>query len=422
MSERRDEPFFFTWTAQRGARPLSLAGGRGAWFWGEDGERWLDLGSLVYQVNAGHGHRGIVEAVRAQAERLCVGHPRAVYPEKRRLAEELLQVAPPGFGRVFFTLGGAEANENALKIARLVTGRYKVVSRYRSYHGATLGAVTLTGDWRRAPVEPGIAGVAHVLDWDCPSCPFGVRAPDCDHEPLTWIPRVLEEEGDVGAVVIEVVVGHNGVLLPPPGYLQRVRQACDRHGALLVFDEVLTGFGRTGRWLALEHFGVVPDIVTLGKGLTSGYGPLGAVLVREAIAEHFEERVLAAGLTHYAHPLGVAAALGALRAYREEGLVERAAETGRWLAARLDELQRDSGGRVRQFRSLGLLAGLELQGYETPEAWARLLAALEARRLFVPNNARHRMLLLAPPLCIERTELQQGLEGLLQALRETAGT
>ncbi len=410
-------PFFHTWTAQRNARPFSLAGGQGAWFWGEDGARWLDLGSLVYQVNAGHGHQGIVEAVREQAARLCVAHPAAVYPEKERLAEELLALAPEGFDRVFFTLGGAEANENALKIARLVTGRHKVLSRYRSYHGATLGAVTLTGDWRRAPVEPGIAGVTHVLDWDCASCPGGVRAPDCTHEPLTQIPRVLEEEERVGAVVLEVVVGHNGVLIPPVGYLARVREACDRHGALLVFDEVLTGFGRTGRWLALEHFGVVPDVITLGKGLTSGYAPMGAVLVRDRIAAHFEERVLVAGLTHYAHPLGVAAALGALRAYREEGLVARAERMGPWLRERLEAMRARAGGRLLRFRAIGLLAGLELAGLESESEWHRLLEGLRARRLFVPASARHRMLLLAPPLCIERSDLEAGIEALAEVLR-----
>ncbi len=410
-------PFFFTWTAQRNAHSFSLAGGEGAWFWGEDGARWLDLGSLVYQVNAGHGHRRIVEAVQRQAARLCVAHPAARYPEKEQLAESLLRLAPPGFGKVFFTLGGAEANENALKIARLVTGRYKAISRYRSYHGASLGAVSLTGDWRRPPVEPGIAGVTRVLDWDCARCPGGSRAPDCTHEPLTLVPRVLEEEGNVGAVVIEVVVGHNGVLIPPPGYLERIRAACDRHGALLVFDEVLTGFGRTGKWLALEHFGVEPDVITLGKGLTSGYAPLGAVLVREEVARHFDDRVLAAGLTHYAHPLGVAAALGALEVYRTEGLVERAAETGEWLRNRLEALHEQSGGRLLRFRSIGLLAGLELGGLSSEADWARLLEALRERRLFVPANAHHRMLMLAPPLCIERPDLEAGLNALAEVLR-----
>lgn len=414
-----DYPFFFTWTAQESARPMEIVGGRGAFFETADGTRFLDLGALVYQVNAGHGHPRIIEAVREQASRLCVASPSAVYPEKIALAEELLALAPPGFSKVFFTLGGSDANENALKIARLATGRFKAVSRYRSYHGATFGALSLSGDYRRRALEPTLPGIFRVDDWECVRCPHGVRSPRCDHPPLTHIPRILAEEGDVAAVFVESVVGANGVLIPPPGYMRRLREACDRTGALLVCDEVLSGFGRTGRWLALEHFdGVVPDMITLGKALTSGYGTLGAVLVHERVAAHFEKNPLLAGLTHYAHPLGVAAALAAIRVYREERLVERAAALHVVLRQALDRLGAKVPHAVRQSRSIGLLAAIELS-FDAAR-WKALEAGLHRRRVWAHVNARASCLLLSPPLCIEEDDLQEGVLRVEAAIEEVA--
>jgi taurine--2-oxoglutarate transaminase len=414
-------PFFFTWASQKDARPLELTGGSGAWFTTADGGRWLDLGSLVYQVNAGHGHQRIVEAVREQAARLAVSTPGAVYPEKVALAERLLAHAPPGFDRVFFTLGGSDANENAIKIARLFTGRHKLVARYRSYHGATMGAVTLSGDWRRPPVEPGLVGVVHVEDFDCADCPGGLRARDCTHEPITRIPRVLELEGagTVAAVFVESVVGANGVLIPPHGYLARLRDACDAHGALLVVDEVLAGFGRTGRFFGLDHEGVVPDLITCGKALTGGYGTLGAVLVHERVARHFDEQPLVAGLTHYAHPLGVAAALEAISVYEEEGLVERAAALEP-LFTRALELARDRAGkRGGAVRAIGLLGGIDLA--LDAAGWKRLGAALRDRRIHMHVLPRAGALIASPPLCIEEADLERGLAQVGDAIAEAAG-
>lgn len=236
---RDSYPFFFTWSAQKDKRPIHLVGGEGATFVTSDGERWLDLGALIYNANLGHGHPRMIEAIKAQADRLCLTLPGAVYPEKTELAERLLSIAPEGFrnGKVFFTLGGSDANENAIKITRSFTGRHKLMARYRSYHGATLGAVSLSGDWRRTAAEPGIPGVVHVDDLDP------------GDETVTHIPKVLDLEGHgtVAAVFLESVVGGNGVLIPPRGYLQMVRRACDEHGTLLVMDEVLSGFGRTGK-------------------------------------------------------------------------------------------------------------------------------------------------------------------------------
>jgi taurine--2-oxoglutarate transaminase len=414
-------PFFFTWTAQGRATPIELIGGSGAFFHTADGERWLDLGSFVYQVNAGHGNQRIVDAVRGQAERLCVSVPGAVYPEKVALAERLLELAPPGFDRVFFTLGGSDANENAIKIARLFTGRHKLIARYRSYHGATMGAVSLTGDWRRPPVEPGLAGVVHVSDFECAACDGGTRAPDCAHEPLTNIPRTLELEGPgtVAAVFLESVVGANGVLVPPPDYLTRVRRACDRDGALLVMDEVLSGFGRAGRWFALERFDhgtVVPDMITCGKALTSGYGTLGAVLVHERVSRYFDDHLLAAGLTHYAHPLGVAAALEALRVYEDEGLVERAASLEPVLSGHLESLGARSPVVVRN-RVIGLLSATELA--LDAAGWTRLRAALRSRRVHAHVQEKVGALVLAPPLVISEADLADGISRVAAAIEES---
>lgn len=403
------EPFFFTWSAQKGARSLRLSGGEGAHFDTEDQGRFLDLGSLIYQVNAGHGHKRIIEAVREQASRLCVSVPGAIYPEKRALAEALLERAPEGFTKVFFTLGGSDANENALKMARLFTGRYKAISRYRSYHGSSLGAVSLTGDWRRSAVEPVLPGVIHVLDLD--------RA--AGREASTDIPRVLELEHEVGAVFLEPVVGHNGVLIPPPGYFRAVREACDAHGALLVVDEVLTGFGRTGKWFAHEHFdGVVPDLITCGKALTGGYGALGAVLVHERVAAHFEENVLAAGLTHYAHPLAVAAALETLRVYEDEGLIDRAAALEAPLAETLAGIVALHPRIATAHRQIGLLGALDLAF--DGEQFAALGAALGRRKIHAHLNPKVGCLVVAPPLCITEEELEAGLESVAEAIDEVA--
>lgn len=397
-----DYPFFFTWSAQRGARPLHLTGGAGAWFTTADGGRHLDLGSLIYQMNAGHGHRRIIEAVKAQADRLCVSVPAAVYPEKVELARRLLERAPPGFTKVFFTLGGSDATENALKMARLSTGRFKAISRYRSYHGATMGAVSLSGDWRRRAVEPGLPGIVHVLD-----TPFGERS---------RIPETMELEGEVGAVFVESVVGANGVLVPSASYLSHLREACDAHGALLVFDEVLTGFGRTGEWFAFQHWDVAPDLITCGKAITAGYGTLGAVLVHERVARSFDERVLAAGLTHYAHPLAVAAALEAQRVYAEEGLVQRARDLEPRLREGLSDM-RDLPS-VGDSRVIGLLSATEVA--LDAGGWERLREGLERRRVYTHLVPARGQIILSPPLCISEDELATGLSRVREAIEEAS--
>lgn len=411
------EPFFFTWSAQRAAQGLELAGGRGAYFETTDGARWLDFGSLTYHVNVGHGHPRMIAAVKAQAERLCVTMPSAIYPQKRELAQRLLALAGPAYSKVFFTLGGSEANENALKIARMVTGRYKALSRYRSYHGASMGALSLTGDYRRPPLEPGVVGAIKALDCYCDRCPFGKKVTSCARECATNIADQMALEGNVGAVFLEPIPGANGVLVPPEDYWPKVREACDRHGALLVADEVLCGFGRTGRWFGHHHWDVTPDLITLSKGLTGGYGVLGAVLVHERVAEHFEDRPLLAGLTHYAHPLGVAAALEAIKVYEDEGLIERAAALGPTFLSMLAAI-RERQPAVLFTRGLGLLGALEVDFDEA--RLARLGKALTRRRIHAHLRKDARTLVLAPPLCITEEELAEGIRLVEEAIAEAA--
>ena len=403
-----DYPFFFTWTAQNNAKPLELTGGDGAWFTTKGGDRWLDLGALSYQVNAGHGNRRIVEAIQKQAGELCLSAPNAVFPAKVELAQRLLEMAGPGFanGKVFFTLGGAEANENALKIARLYTKRLKNVARFRSYHGASMGALALTGDWRRPPLEPCLPGVVHVQDCYCDRCPFGQRVETCKRECATNIGDVMALEGGVAAVFLEPVPGANGVLVPPPEYWPLVRAACDREGALLVADEVLCGFGRTGKTFGFQHWNVVPDIITVAKGLASGYATIGAVIVHEKIAHHFDEAVLACGLTYYAHPTACAAAVATLDVYRDDKMFENAARLAPVLRRELDAI----AARLPQkpfVRGLGLLAALEL---DAPlERWGVLGKELAARKLSLHVDGKRGTAIFAPPLCISEQELVTGL-------------
>jgi taurine--2-oxoglutarate transaminase len=319
-------------------------------------------------------------------------------------------MAGPGFSKVFFTLGGAEANENALKIARHVTGRMKLVSRYRSYHGASMGALSLTGDWRRPAMEPGIPGVIHVQDCYCDRCPFGQQVETCKRECATNIGQTMRLEGarSVAAVILEPVPGANGVLVPPAEYWPIVREACDAEGALLIADEVLTGFGRLGTPFGHQHWGVTPDIITCAKGLTSGYQPLGAVIVHERVARHFDDHILACGLTYYAHPTACAAAVETMKLYEDEQLFEHAARLGPTLHRELAAIR--ARVAVPSFvRSLGLLGAFEAEA--PAAAWATLSRELAARKLSLHNDGKRGTCVFAPPLCITEDELVRGMRG-----------
>ena len=430
LEARQRKHVLYTWTAQKAASPVSITHGEGAVFWDEAGARWLDFESQVFNCNAGHGEARIVEAMVAQTRALACAHPAAVHEAKAALGEALASVTPEGLDRFFLCLSGAEAIENAIKVARLVTGRRKVIARRRSYHGASMGALSLTGDPRRHAVEPGLWGVLRAEDPYCYRCPFGLSHPDCGLRCATHLEHIIQMEGPdtIAAVFLEGVTGANGGFVPPDGYWQMAREICDRYGVLLVADEVFTGFGRTGRWFAVDHWGVRPDLMAMAKGLTSGYAPLGALAMTEAVASHFDDETLWCGLTGYAHPVSCAAATAAIGVYRDDDLIARAATTGRRLAERLAAMAARFD-RVGDARSLGLFGTLEMisdpETREPLEALgqrapvARLRVALRQRRVHL--LVRYSCVFICPPLCITEDELDEGLNHIESALEEVLG-
>jgi taurine--2-oxoglutarate transaminase len=405
---------FFSWSVQSAVDPIPVVGGEGIFYWDANGKRYMDFSSQLMSLNIGYQHPKVVAAIREQASQLCAAHPGAAHAPKGELGQRIAELTPGDLNKVFFTLGGAEANENAVKFARQYTGRHKILARYISYHGATYGAITLSGDYRRPPVEPGIPGVVHVFDPYCYRCAFGHTPQTCHRECVTHIEQVIQYEGPetVAALIMEGVTGSNGILVPPDDYWPRLREITRKYGILLISDEVMSGFGRTGKWFAVDHWGVVPDIMTIAKGLTSGYLPLGAVVVSEPIAQHFDNRMLYMGLTYYGHPLCCAAGIATLDVYREEGLVENSRAMGQGLA---DELQGIKARlpAVGDVRSIGLFAALELvrdratrepmDGATMNAIKSRLLA--EGLTTFVNRN----LVFVCPPLIIQRSELLAGL-------------
>lgn len=415
------EHVFYTWTAQKKAAPLEIIGGQGARFQTADGNWWWDLGSTTWNANLGHGHQGMQKAMGEAGARGLVAGPAAAFPDKARAGELLAEITPAGLNKSFLCLSGAEANENALKMARMVTGRTKVVARTRSYHGATLAMLSLSGDPRRELFEPGLPGIVRFTDPYCYRCKFNLRPENCARECASDLETSLIEAGPetVAAVFVEGVTGANGVFPPPAGYFRRLREICDRYGVMLICDEVLSGFGRTGKWFAIDHEGVVPDMITCAKGLTGGYAPGGAVVVSQKIADYFEDETLFCGLTTYAHPLVCAAICAAIDCYRQDGIVEQVPAKGAWLQERLRKLQ-STRPFVGNVRGIGLLWALEMvQSDQSPVAAEKmdaLYAALKKRRIH--TFRRDNFLYLAPPLVIEISELDEVVGLVEQSLDE----
>src|SRR5919202_1046496 len=351
----------YSWSVQDAINPIPVAGAEGRYFWDYDGKRYLDFASQLVNVSIGHQHPKVVAAIKEQADRLCTIGPPMAHEARSELARLLAEITPGDLTMSFFTNGGAEANENAIKLARWYTGRHKVVARYRSYHGATGGAITLTGDPRRWPAEPGIPGVVRMFDPYTYRCPAGHPdpCPVCTGGP--HLEEILQYEGahTVAAVILETVTGTNGIIVPPDGYLQSIREVCDKYGILLIADEVMAGFGRTGKWFACEHWDVVPDILTVAKGINSGYVPLGAMIVRKPIADWVRDKYFAGGLTYSGHPLASASAVASIEAFKEEGIVENAAAMGEVLADELPRLA-ERHPSIGDVRGTGLLWGIEL--------------------------------------------------------------
>ncbi len=418
-----------SWSVQDALDPIPVAGGEGRYFWDYDGKRYLDFASQLVNVSIGHQHPKIVAAIKEQAEKLCTIGPPMATEARSTLARLLAEVTPGDLQMSFFTNGGAEANENAIKLARWYTGRHKVIARYRSYHGATAGAITLTGDPRRWPAEPGIPGVVRMLDPYTYRCPAGHPdpCPVCTGAP--HLEEILQYEGahTVAAVILEPVVGTNGIIVPPDGYLQAIREVCDRHGILLIADEVMAGFGRTGKWFGVENWDVVPDILTVAKGINSGYVPLGAMIVRKPIADWVRDKYFAGGLTYSGHPLACASAVASIEAFKEEGVVENSAEMGGVFAEKLRELQ-EKHPSIGDVRGLGCFWGIELvKDRETREPLvpfnasgeafapvARVSKAALERGLYLMTHWN--VIMVCPPLTITRDEIDEGIGILDEAL------
>jgi taurine--2-oxoglutarate transaminase len=425
---------FWTWSAQAHVDPLPVERAQGVYLYDFDGQAYLDFNASVMCVNLGHGDQRVIDAIAKQANELAFAGPHTATRPRAELCRKLVELLPGDLNRVLFTLGGAEATENAMKVARAHTGRSKILSSYYSYHGATHGALAATGDDRRSAWEPYLMpGAVHFFTPHRYRSIFPSHADETPDETiaadyLSYLEQVVSKEGagTIAAILLETVVGTNGVLIPPDGYLQGVRALCDREGILLICDEVMAGFGRTGRWFAFQHWGILPDMVLMAKGLTSGYAPLGALAMREQVAATFDERVFQGGLTYNGHPLSLAAAIANIEAIEQDGLIKHADELGSALADQLQRLmQRFSF--IGDVRSIGLFGAMEL--VEDRQSRKPLLqlengaSAIKALRgialeqgLFI--FGRGSVMLVVPPLCISPVELETGFRLLETSMHE----
>jgi len=403
----------FEWSAQAAVDPIPVAHAKGIYFWTPEGKRFIDFNSQLMCVNIGHGDERVIKAINDQAASLAYANPFMATEVRARLGVKLAEIAPGDIDAFFFTNGGAEANENAIRIARLFTGRHKIGARYRSYHGGTAGALTLTGDPRRWAAEPGIPGVFRI-----PEFYHGIqRRSETAEEVLSRTEEVIQLEGPatIAALIVEPVTGTNGILVPPDGYLQGLRDLCDRYGILLIADEVMAGFGRTGAWFSVDNWQVIPDLITMAKGLTSAYVQLGAVGMQRRIADHFQKNVFYGGLTYNSHPLACAAALATISVYEEDRLIENAQKMGAVMRDLLDDLKTRHPS-VGVVRSIGLFGIVELvRDEKTLEPMAPFNGSspeMQALGKYFREEGlytfvRWNTFFTNPPLCITEQELRE---------------
>src|SRR5688572_1864713 len=403
----------FEWSAQAAVDPIPMARAKGIYFWTPEDKRYIDFNSQLMCVNIGHGDERVIRAIKEQAEILPYANPFMATDVRGRLAAKLAELAPGDIDAFFFTNGGAEANENAIRIARLFTGRHKIGARYRSYHGGTAGALTLTGDPRRWAAEPGIPGVFRIPDFY-----HGVnKREETAEEVLARTEETIQLEGanTIAAIIVEPVTGTNGILVPPDGYLPGLRALCDKYGILLIADEVMSGFGRTGEWFAVDHWKVKPDLLSMAKGLTSAYVQLGAVGMRREISDHFAKNVFYGGLTYNSHPLGCAAALATIAVYEEDNLIENARRMGTVMRGLLEDLKKRHPS-VGATRNIGLFGIVELvRNRTTREPLAPFNGTspeMQALGKFFRQEGlytfvRWNTFFTNPPLCITEDELRE---------------
>lgn len=409
-----------SWSKQRGINPIPIEKADGIYMWDFDGNRYSDMSSQLVNLNVGHNCRPIIEAIKEQAEKYCYLSPSYGSEPRAKLAKMVVDLMPDNMGKVFFTNGGADANENAIKIARMYTGRNKVFSRYRSYHGSTFGAGNLTGEPRRYPLEPGIPGFVHFFDpyvYREPVIKFASEKEAAEYYVAKLREQVLYEGPDsVAAIVMETITGSNGVIIPPEGYLQGVRKICDEFGIMMICDEVMAGWGRTGKMFAFENFGVKPDIVSFAKGVTCGYVQLGGVVVSKDIAAYFDDHFLSCGLTYSAHPLACAAGVACVNYYKEANILENVNKVGKVLGELLEDIK-SKHACVGDVRYIGLFSSIELvknkdtkeplvpYGKDPEGKMGKIIGALKAKGFMTYSHEN--MIFVSPPLIITEAQLRE---------------
>lgn len=420
-----------SWSKQRGINPIPIEKADGIYMWDYDGRRYSDMSSQLVNLNVGHNCRPIIEAIKEQAEKFCYLSPSFACVSRARLSKMVIELMPDNMGKVFFTNGGADANENAVKMARMFTGRNKVFSRYRSYHGSTFGAGNLTGEPRRYPLEPGIPGFVKFFD------PYIYREPikfesekaASDYYVAKLREQIVYENPDsVAAVVMETVTGSNGVIIPPEGYLQGVRKICDEFGIMMICDEVMAGWGRTGKMFAFENFGVKPDIVSFAKGVTCGYVQLGGVAVSKEIAAYFDDHLLSCGLTYSAHPLACAAGVACLNYYKESNILDNVNKVGKVLGEILESLK-EKHPCVGDVRYIGLFSSIELvkdketreplvpYGKDPEGVMGKIIGALKAKGFMTYSHEN--MIFVSPPLIITDEQIREEMAKVDEVLADT---
>lgn len=423
-----------SWSKQGSINPIPVKKAEGIYLWDYEGNRYTDMSSQLVNLNVGHGNRRIIDAIKEQAEQFCYMSPSYAVESRSLLAKMVIDRMPDNMGKVFFTNGGADANENAIKIARMYTGRNKIFSRYRSYHGSTFGAGNLTGEPRRYPLEPGIPGFVKFFD------PYLYREkiPFESEEAASayYVEKLREQicyEGpdSVAAIVMETITGSNGVIIPPKGYLAGVRKICDEFGIMMICDEVMAGFGRTGKLFAFEHFGVKPDIVSFAKGITCGYVQLGGVCVSKQIAAYFDDHLLSCGLTYSGHPLACAAGVACLEYYDEAHILDNVNASGKVLGELLEELKAKHAC-VGDVRYIGLFSSIELvkdketreplvpYGKDPEGIMGKIIGKLRAKGFMTYSHEN--MLFVSPPLIITPDQLREEMEKMNQVLTEVDQT
>ncbi len=419
-----------TWRFQKGWKPLHIVDAEGCYFIDAAGKKYLDFSSQLMCVTLGHKNLAVIESIVEQARKLPYIGPAYATDVRAELSKLLLEVLPSGLEKFFFTTSGTEANEAAFKIARMVTGKTKIIARYRSYHGSTMGSIAATGDPRRWAMEPAgkIPGVIFAPEVNCYDCPIGHHYPECEIACVEYIEHMIENESDVAAVIVEPVVGTNGVLIPPKEYMPRLREICDKHGVLLIADEVMSGWGRTGKWFAVDHWGVKPDILVTAKGITTAYVPLGLCATTMKIASYFDDHFFSHGHTYEAHPLTLAPAIASINEMKRLNLIERAAEMGEYMGKKL-HLLKEKHPSIGEVRGLGLFWAVELVKNRTTKEYfnkpsdkvkgvqtmvEKIAAEMMNKGVFIQAWVSH--FVIAPPLIITKEEIDTGVHALDEAL------